>query len=268
MTIRPSLKATIVAGAALGALASAAYAADIIEPAIIEAPVIEQVKPFGGWYIRGDVGYAKLDERDGVQIDTTFGQPKQAGNQPATVIPFTTEAEDNAFTVGVGVGGHLGQYLRADITADYLSGGKLTFGQDLGCAGTACNDVYEAEFNAILMMANAYVDAGTYAGITPYVGAGIGFARIAYDDVLVTCTTPCGPAGGTTVNYDSDRSLRLAWSLAAGASYDVNDQFAIDAGYRFTRVEEGKIADIEGTEFKDSGVDLHQVRLGARVKLH
>ena len=271
MTIRTSLKATIVAGAALGALASAAFAADIIEqPRIIEAPVIEKVKPFGGWYIRGDVGYAFVDERDGVDALDTLGVPKFGGSAP-TVLPFDSDFDDG-YTVGVGIGARLSQYLRADITADYFGGSGVHFQQqtDPACAGIACApDVYEADLDAVIVMANAYVEAGTYAGITPYVGAGVGFAHVEYDDVIVTCDA-CAATGGATQTfvYDSDSSLRLAWSLSAGASYDINDQFAIDAGYKFTRIQDDVIANIEGTKFEDDGIDLHQIRVGARVNLH
>lgn len=268
MTIRPSLKATIVAGAALGALATTALAADIIEPTIIEAPVIEKVKPFAGWYIRGDVGYAFVRERDGVQIEDALGAPKVIGNQPATLLPFETEYDDG-YTLGIGVGGHLGQYLRADVTADYLTESAVALSQaaDPLCGAACSSTTYAADMNAILVMANAYVDAGTYAGITPYVGAGIGFAHVDYDDVVVSETDPITGAPLSFV-YDSESTLRLAWSLSAGASYDINDQVAVDAGYRFTRVEDDVIAVIEGAKFKDDGLDLHQVRLGARVKLH
>ena len=128
------------------------------------------------------------------------------------------------------------------------------------------SSTYAADLEALVVMANAYVDAGTYAGITPYIGAGIGFAHVEYDDVVVTDTD--ATVGTTTAQYDSDSSLRLAWSLAAGASYDINDQFAIDAGYRFTRIQDDTFATVDGTKLKDDGLDLHQVRLGARVKLH
>lgn len=284
MTIRPSLKATLVAGAALGALATAAapaMAADLIEPVIIEAPVIETVKPFGGWYIRGDVGYSFNKVVDDFEV----GGESKFGGQDA--IPLFPEQDlEDGFFVGVGVGGHLGQYLRADITADYQFGGEMSSSLDVAGAGCGaagdptCTTGYTADFDAITVMANAYVDFGTYAGITPYVGAGIGFAHVDYGDVTETACLPPVAGGatelcGSTVNptyvtetqtFNGDSSLRLAWSLAAGASYDVNDQFAIDGGYRFVRIEDGDISHTLAQT--DGGIDMHQVRVGARVKLH
>ena len=290
MTTVTSLKATLVAGAALGALATTALpamAADLIEPTIIEAPVIEKVKPFGGWYLRADVGYSFNDYRgDGFDmLGGAKANPNGGVGQPA--IPLFTERDlDDSFFVGVGLGGHLGQYLRADITADYYFDSEVQAAIDItgGCATAgdpSCVNGYSADLEAITVMANAYVDLGTYAGITPYVGAGIGFAHVEYGDVTETrCEPPLSgaPAGkscGSTINptnvvftdtFEGDSSLRLAWSLAAGASYDINHQFAIDGGYRYVRIAEGELSRDAG--FKDNGIDMHQVRVGARVKLH
>ena len=290
MTIRPSLKATLVAGAALGALATVALpalAADLIEPTIIEAPIIEKVKPFGGWYIRGDVGYSFNEYRD--EDFATDGLFKTQFNTKPPIPLFPERTVDDSAFLGVGVGGHLGQYLRADITADYQFNADMVTAFDKetfnpGCRSTLtvaeCESGYSADMHAITVMANAYVDFGTYAGITPYVGAGSGFANIAYGDVTetdcalpanpgTTSGTPCGNNPNTvqtTAVYDGDSTLRLAWSVAAGASYDVNDMFAIDGGYRFVRVEEGYISHEAG--IKDQGLDMHQIRVGARVKLH
>ena len=294
MTTVTSLKATLVAGAALGALATAAMpalAADLIEPTIIEAPVIEEVKPFGGWYLRADVGYSFNEYQDDDLFPGGGFKHKNAvgGGQPAIPIAPTVDAGDTVF-VGVGVGGHLGQYLRADLTADYHFNGDLTGKVDRdvllpGC-GTSlgaefCEAGYAADMEAITVMANAYVDFGTYAGITPYVGAGIGFAHVDYGDVVETsCDNVVNPlptdkpcpasTAGTGIDtgetFEGDSSLRLAWSLAAGASYDVNHALSIDGGYRFTRIAEGVVS--HEADIKDQGLDMHQIRIGARVKLH
>ena len=287
MTIRRKILTTIMAGATLGALSGTAMAADIIDPPIIEAPVIEKVKPFGGWYIRGDVGYSFNKERGKSVFEGDFFDGAVDGNQPpvpiggsADPIKFANEYDDS-YSVGVGVGAHMGQYLRGDITADFLFNGHYGSGDagaDRGCdpdAG-ACKFGFESDFDALTVLANAYVDFGTFAGITPYVGAGIGFAHIDYGDVTgATCSgsglgEACGINGTSaeTSTVEGDSSLRLAWSLAAGASYDVGHNFAIDAGYRFTRIEDGQVIHTGSNSLKDDGIDMHQVRVGARYKLH
>ena len=298
MTIRRSVLTTIMAGATLGALGSTALAADIIEPRVIEAPVIEQVKPFGGWYIRGDVGYSFNDARDKARYSGRFqGGAALPGAQPPVLLEdvpadlIDPEIDDTMF-VGVGVGAHMGQYLRGDITADFHFNGHNSSpffgdgGTNPACVDGLCDYSFDGDFNAITVLANAYVDMGTYAGITPYVGAGIGFAHVDYKDVSSTaCGDPNATAtsgtacDGSTVafpletiegSYEGESSLRLAWSLAAGASYSVNDSLAIDGGYKFTRIAEGAMLKDHnsGHMVKDGGIDMHQVRLGARYKLH
>ena len=258
MTFRRSVVTTILAGASLGALANTAMAADIIhQPQIIEAPVIKEVKPFGGWYIRGDVGYAFSDARKDADKD------KAIPVGPGITVDVDTDFED-MYSVGGGIGHQINEFLRADITVDGFFNGEYSETTesviDLG-VGAPINDetAQTAEFNAVLLMANAYVDLGTYAGITPYIGAGVGFAAIDYDEVVFTSN---GEPTGTTA--EGEEELRLAWSLSAGASYDVTDNVAIDGGYRFTRIADGAVTDT----FNDGGVDLHQVRVGARYKFH
>ena len=257
MTIRRSVVTTILAGASLGAFIAAASAADIIQQPIIEAPVIKEVKPFGGWYIRGDVGYGFVEDRDDSDKDKVF--PAQPG------VTFEVEKDfEDVLSVGGGVGHQINEFLRADITVDGFFNGEYSETTvstiDLGTGAPIVDETAQtAEFNALLLMANAYVDMGTYAGITPYVGAGVGFAAIDYDEVVFSSN---GTPTGTT--EEGSEELRLAWSLSAGASYDVSDNVAIDGGYRFTRVADGKVSDT----INDGGVDLHQVRLGARYKFH
>ena len=277
MTIRRTVKTTILAAATLGAMASSALAADVIAPPVIAAPVIEEIKPFGGWYIRGDIGYAFAEAREEGKKKRATGCPTAAGCSPNGVAldpldPFGGETEfEDMVSVGGGVGYQLNEFLRADITATgYFDGETVIRGDSLDPLNTGTTTI--GEFDALVLMANAYVDFGTYAGITPYVGAGVGFASIDYDDVT-TESIDFTDQPLTTENV-GEEELRLAWSLAAGASYDVSDNVALDAGYRFTRIREGEIAALDPLGFgdpqrvKDGGVDLHEVRVGARYKFH
>jgi len=99
-------------------------------------------------------------------------------------------------------------------------------------------------------MANAYVDLGTVNGFTPYVGGGIGAARVKYGDLFnnQTCSDPAaivpGGSGANCSDNDSihagETTTRFAYSLHAGASYDVNCRTKIDAGYSYTHIKGGK----------------------------
>src|SRR5690606_32177822 len=118
-------------------------------------------------------------------------------------------------------------------------------------------------FSALLLMANAYVDLGTYHGVTPYVGAGIGGAYVQWDDLVNDATT------GLVV-HEGASNWRFAWALMAGASYCLTENLQLDAGYRFTRIEGGRM-------FEESGLGVgpgfgvgfygHEVRAGLRYAL-
>ena len=59
-----------------------------------------------------------------------------------------------------------------------------------------------------------------------------------------------------------------AWALMAGASYCLTDNILLDAGYRFTRVNGGRMfeyAPVAGPGF-DEGIDVHEVRGGLRYQ--
>jgi opacity protein-like surface antigen len=98
------------------------------------------------------------------------------------------------------------------------------------------------------LLANGYIDLGTWQGFTPYLGAGAGvtWARIGQSvDFSFSNGVPCGascgfadPKTGTITFADFDSSggrlrYQFAWALMAGVAVAVTDHVQIDAGYRF-----------------------------------
>ena len=282
MTHRRVLQATITAAACAAAMAlaaPAAHAADLI----IDPPVVDDVKAFSGWYIRGDFGYSFNDQDDEIELEPIGVCDPLAGCVLLGEPGFDDYHVGDSVSFGVGVGAHLNQYVRFDMTADFHFGGDFEATLNNGINGGDPVDLveFESDYNAITVMTNLYADMGTYAGITPYVGAGIGFAHVNYDEVVTReCLAPPVPSGSTLScnsaidptavveekSMDGESSLRLAWSLSAGAAYNINESFAIDGGYRFTRIDDGPILDKDGST--DGGFDMHQIRIGARYKFH
>lgn len=226
-----------------------AFAADIYEPTpepatVIEAPEVTPVQT-NGWYIRGDLGYRWNGDVDAEYI--TYGPP-----------PGTDLLEGDlkgAMSVGGGVGYQANDYFRTDLTADYWfdadfngsTGGGLT--QD------------QSSMNALLLLANAYVDLGTYGKFTPYVGAGIGGAHIKWDNLT---NTPPG------IEHEGASSWRFAVAAMVGGSYCLTKNLSLDGGYRFTHIEGGRMFEQVGTEPGpgfDDGFNVHEVRAGLRYAL-
>ncbi|MER8606056.1 porin family protein [Mesorhizobium sp. M1233] len=250
-TARMALLAALFAGA------GPAFAADFVEPPVVEeAPppvAYEQPADFGGWYIRGDIDYHWSKFRGGDYI--TYGPPPGSGT-------FDSGKLKSAFSAGAGVGYQIDRHFRTDLTADWMS--KSTFrGSTSGICldGDPCTSVDTSSYTALLLLANAYVDIGTWHGITPYVGAGIGGAWVKWD---------------TLHNSDEDgeffhrggKGWRFAYAAMVGASYCLTDRVKLDVGYRYSHINGGKMFDFGsgvGPGY-DNGINVHEVRGGLRYQ--
>ncbi len=270
----------LLVGAAFASYCAPVLAADLPPeepPVIIEQPPVV-VEAAGGWYIRGDVDYSLFKIR---------GAQYHAGGGLNT---FTTAESDNSFSFGGGLGYQITKHLRADLTAEYnfkadfrgsTTGDCTVAGNQPG----SCTSVDTSSHSMLLVMANAYADLGNYHGFTPYVGAGIGLANVKWSSLsnVATCTSApadCdialpGYVGSTTTGSYSEThvgnsSWRGAWSVMAGASYDLTTKLKLDAGYKYTRVHGGPMFDYavagNGTQGYDNGFNIHSVRAGLRYQ--
>lgn len=258
----------LLGAAFLWGAAAPAMAADIYVPPVEPPPVEYREVSFGGWYIRGDIDYHFTDFLGSEYI--TYGCP--AGPCAPPVPPGTDSFDSGSFkgalSLGGGIGYQINRYLRTDLTLDYFFKSKFkgrTSGASCGTPPVPCTSVDESSYTAWLLLANAYADLGTYHGVTPYVGAGIGGAYIEWDDLRNTIP------GGTFV-HKGESDFRFAWALMAGASYCITDTLKADLGYRFSRISGGKMFSQyapDGTHLgvgpgRDKGFNVHEVRLGLR----
>lgn len=249
---------SLVTATAIG-LAPSAFAADLVgSPTIVPPPpqIVEKEVSFGGWYLRGDAGYRWSKLRGTEYI--TYGA---AAVEPGTSFFTSTDLEE-AGTLGGGIGYQITRHLRTDVTADYWF--KSDFrGTTAGFCppdGQPCSSTDKSSYSALLLMANAYVDLGTYRGATPYVGAGIGGARVRWNDLHNTIDDQ-------TWVHKGAKNWRFAWALMAGASYCLTESLQLDAGYRFTRIEGGRMFEESGTGAGpgfDKGFNAHEARAGLR----
>jgi opacity protein-like surface antigen len=230
----------------LAGVCAPAAAADLYEPPVVPAPVYQPVQT-GGWYIRGDIDYHKPQWRGADYI--TYGAPGGGGS-------FDSGELKGGFSLGGGVGYQVTNHFRTDFTADYWFKSKFK-------GGTACGTCTSAEvskLSALLLMANAYVDIGTWNGITPYVGAGIGGAHIKWDTVY-------DPTPGAIERNPGSSNWRFAYALMAGASYCLTNNIDVDVGYRFTHIQGGRMFEFDPTSSGpgfDKGMNVHEVRAGLR----
>lgn len=198
--------------------ARAADAADDMDDLLSRAPKIEETS---GWYLRGEIGYVFNQAPDISQLDFL----PNAGRGTL----------DDAWLVGAGIGLRLNDLVRVDLTADYRSKADYT------SAGLS------ADFNTTTLLANVYVDLGTWHGITPYVGAGAGASYVSVTDIEVL---------GNDIGRSDGWSV--AWALMAGVAVAVNSNWQIDVGYRYLQLSD---AGAKQVDFEQSA---HEARLGVR----
>jgi opacity protein-like surface antigen len=251
-------------------MAAPAFAADLLGPAphsyAAPAPAIGVAELGSGWYLRGDIGYVDY-EKPG---EKPYGVP---------VVPFDTERLKSTYSGGLGFGYKFNSWLRADVTGDYRGDSRF----DALSSRTRYTEGYSQDrgkLQSSTLLLNGYIDLGTWGGITPYVGAGIGVAQnrlhnysgqvvcltIACGDPTVGASYPLGPQPKTFV--PTGMRTNLAWALMAGASMELMPGVLLDAGYRYVNLGEARTKlDQYGVGTRTKDLRAHEIRLGVRYMI-
>jgi len=275
------LTSSILLSTLLLSPAMSAVAADYDAPVVYEPPVVEEIAEYvpvevgSGWYLRGDIGYSFSTAATAPFTYSTFDG---VGYTPGT---YTSGTYANEISFGVGFGYRFTDLLRADVTAENFNI-RFNGARDFAAAcpggfGTSCSVTDRAEMNAWSVMLNGYVDLGTFAKFTPYVGAGAGVTYASWGNAGSTYTS-AGPGAiaAFSLEHPGMSSWRFSWAAMAGVSYDVNKNIKVDLGYKYRNVAGGdmfgfdavsRAAGATGAEARDPGFSQHEVRLGLRYEL-
>ncbi|QRM56580.1 outer membrane protein [Sinorhizobium sp. BG8] len=243
---------------------TSAFAADVYQPEPVQpAPVEQVVVSSSGWYLRGDLGYGWTHMR---------GANYYQGGPGGFKTDFDDTDLDGGVILGGGVGYQWNDYLRTDVTVDYLFDSDFK-GSTSGSCGVAANCVStdRASMSALSLLANAYVDIGTYGGVTPYVGAGIGATRVNWGNLKNTSCDANDPSNcDPTITHKGRDSWRFTYALMAGASVDLTCNLKADAGYRFRSIDDGDMFGyaMNGGPGKDEGFYVHEARIGLRYSFN
>jgi len=178
---------------------------------------------------------------------------------------FTTEANRNfgnsdfgtGYAIGGGIGYRFDPHWRADLTLGYRG--------DYGFTTTTGVGPSHADADALVGLVNGYYDFTSYAGFTPYIGAGVGFSS----NHLTPTDVAIGPLGGSLNN---DTSTQFAWQASAGVSYSLTRNWALDLGYRYLDMGEAHTGDeltlngggAVGGYTQRGDLQAHEVQVGLR----
>lgn len=239
-----------------------ALAADYDPPVYADqAPDYQPVEVGSGWYLRGDVAY--LPQKTFENGDFTF---------PSAIASESFSESEDAYFASVGFGYHFNDYLRADLNLGYLPGNKASFSYDdtatvvaPATATVGAGSLKNYAFSGIL---NGYVDLGTYVGVTPYIGAGIGVVQSRYS-LSADYFTDNGDASDDFSVRSSKTKYSLAYTLNAGLAYQVSKNVLIDLGYQYFSAPDAEYvtATSLNTFPVHKGISNHQIKLGLRYDL-
>ena len=239
-----------------------AEAADLLPPPPPEAPPVEVG---GGWYLRADFTEAAYARPH----DNTRPDANDPGLPPLVGLRLS-----DAPGYGGGVGYRITPWLRVDATLDQRAPGRYAAYSSRSNFATGYN-VEAAQISALTGLVNVYADLGTWWGLTPYVGGGIGFSdlAVARGYTQTTCTVDAcdgNPGTGlrTAVARPSRAVAAFAWALTGGVSYALGGGFSVDAAYRYVdlgNAKSGLDAYNSGTRLKD--IAASEVRIGLRYDL-
>jgi opacity protein-like surface antigen len=264
-----------MAAGAAAMLSTTAFAADMpIAPPPMYAP---PPADFGGWYLRGDIGFSNQSVKNVV-----WNQPGAYDNVAVT----QTSSFGTAGIFDLGIGYHFNNWFRADVTAQWRGKSNFT-GLDTvtgtgPLVGLFGNDNYTATKSELLFLANAYVDLGTWWCVTPFIGAGVGTSRVTisnFTDLGVNNVHP-GFFGGPPVVSDtsagSASKWNFAWAAHAGLAYRVSPSFTVELAYSFVDLGSGitgptnsfdRATIVNGAPFSFHDITSHDLTLGVRWDL-
>jgi opacity protein-like surface antigen len=255
-----SVKSLVAAGAA-SLMSSVAFAADlpIAPPPMAYAPPAED---FGGWYLRGDIGFSNqhVDRLNKVLDANNTSSIQNLGFNTAGIF-------------GLGVGYQVNNWFRTDVTGEYR-GNSQFFGTDtVTLPGGVGTHTYHATKSEWVVLANAYVDLGTWWCVTPFIGAGVGAS---FNTIKSFTDFGATQAGATILatTYGADASKwSFAWAVYAGLAYQVTPNFTVELAYRFLNLGDATtgptnsfdgVTVVNGTPFQFKDLTSQDIKLGVR----
>jgi len=147
-----------------------------------------------------------------------------------------------------GIGGLRGEvelgYLENEIDQHVIAGAPVGSEDSFG------------ETSAFYGLVNLYYDFNHFGRIKPFIGGGIGFAHVDFDDHGTTATDV----------VLSDDNNGFAYQLSAGANIAVSESVDIELGYRYMGITDVELEAVDGTA-SDIDVDNHIVYGGLRFKM-
>lgn len=278
-----SIRGSILMGVMIVALSgSGAMAADLnggsIKDGYIPAPPTMSA-PSASWYVRLDGGHSRFE--DPIMVEDH-------------IYDLVDTGIESTWSIGGGIGRHLGHGFRFDVTYDYrMEADAHGFLQN---HAALLDGTREFGLKSHLLLANLYYDFNSGGRFSPYIGAGLGWVRHTTTEGTVTDT--CGCTGtidgatndsvaaalmaGVTINLTAGRGHGSV--VEGGSTKDApimvssNRGLLLDIGYRYLYLGDAATGAVTGDfgggliEVSEDpvveNIHAHEFRFGLRYNLN
>lgn len=178
------------------------------------------------------------------------------------------EEKDKNFAFGLAVGTDLGYSSDwpVRVEGEYVYRGKAEFSKGpktvAGIGGGINTASQKFEVKAHSLMVNAFYDFNTASSFTPYLGAGLGGAYLKTNYQTSMHNGVSGSVSTSKTNWN------LAWNVGGGLAFHLNENAALDFGYRYVDLGDAETGNINLLNFNGSSkVDYtaHEFSVGLRL---
>jgi len=251
-------------------MASQAFATDYNSGVVTKAPSPEYTDvEFGsGWYLRGDISYNVRG-----RSSTTFTTINT--NSDAGILQAQGDYDDSV-GVRVGFGNYISPNLRLEGNVEQIF--DSNFDSNTAFSQTVTQRT-NLTYNARSFFINGYFDLPSVAQFNPYIGGGVGLARLSYNytqtfscnqAAQAPCITPAAslaPGESSTIVRNSE-VWEEGFQVGGGIGWQIDDHWTADLGYTYTSFGDGDPIEYDdGSAIDEDGFELHQVRLGLRYDI-
>jgi opacity protein-like surface antigen len=214
------LRALVLAG--IGAVSCEWARGADLPPAPSLPPLPPAEAQFSGWYLRGDVGGGVNAAAPQLEIAPA---PIAA---PAAIPTLSRSLLSPLGMVDVGVGYQPLSWFRADATIEYRGGASLQSGAAAYLGPGPAQDAvsFHADAASFVGLVNGYVAPAAWFGLSPFLGAGVGFA----DNRLASVSAAAPGWGG---HFAGGSRTSIAWAAMAGVDYDLAPSLKLELSYRY-----------------------------------
>jgi opacity protein-like surface antigen len=191
------------------------------------------------YYLKAEVGVSKSEKIKSDNVFYTWSGNKSFNSGPIYFLGFGYKINDK---------------LRSEVTYSYTD---LKYQRNIASEKNPTMILeYKQKVNIQTGMINLFYDVATYQKLTPYVGFGLGYAKINPKEANMVSKR------GTT-SYQSNKSENLSYALMGGLSINMTDRINVDIGYKFQ--DFGKAKSLYSP---DMIAAPQQVEKGFKIKTH